>query len=1133
MSTIEDINNVLSGQSATHGWDAMVAYNRDRVNTLFHQQYLEKVRAGEHYSPFNHESETTATGYHFKNLVLGPPRISFDNSTLQDSKVSVRMMFTDGSFIRTDSNNQVVQWDRYTPASKYGLNITIELKYGTGKVSEDGKVTIDFTEGQIYEIEGLNGLPADVVLAFQNFLKNNPMSYTLGELKRDDNQENLYPVEFVVRTQKYPGSSALASSSNADGAVLVFIQTEYGGKGTLPSDNNSQPWVIPEGKSATLLISDRLLYGPLLSESFNSRIKDFKWQTSETDGNYSLKFTDGYVPTTNVITQNYGGIGFQGWMKSAEAKGQPRPARFSMADFQITKSDDYKSIIGTFIEKQFTDTFEDNGSAPVPGGGTWDDLVNIKFSREGQFKAMLQLSDDSNVTFIGNPDFKVTSNNDHWGAFIGKDASVVFASEAQENLNKSGLFSLPDIKTFYLSNVLFPGDNILSFSDVYNPGDLALYGDVAQSLTTLIITPDESVIGCGQTLQFSASQGDDSAPQGLIWSVDGVGSIDSNGLYTAPATGEITQTQNVIITATTSGGLKSIAIGTVLVSALDVEPAFILVKEKAMSTIQFTAYQAGSAQQEVTWTLDADVSDAGSIDKNGVYTPPAGQYDTDEPSVISAVATLPSGERSRAIICLWGEDIALAFPATPAYTLNVTENSTAGFSTQNLRADADGWQLYPQSGTLSDPRKQESSDKKHIWECDYQAPKRINRPELVFIKITEKKPASYAGYALVELQPPVSPWSRVTELSTLSISTVGSSAAGAEIYGNGLNQATMQINIIAQDGESENVIVQAQDILPYITLVDYYSGEEISNANVWAYTDKVNDYNTSPAVLQSGTNVISLYVTANQGELTKDIAVKIQLINPGVKEKYISTAKDSDNGFDSKVTIRTLQPINYSDKENIKYGSDTPVKIKNDLNFTVITGDSYVSKSTGECYQCIVEIAPAKQDISGFKTVIMDYNPVINETVNTETQSWGDIKNELSFSCVPYDKLRKSCSVAGYRAGSESADDPALKSTAMIYFDAKQFEGKDTHGLEGVIYFHNGDIKYRLEVKNIQPSSSDGSSIVFLGCLFKIPEAEVNPLGWKSSLNSVRIMVTDVYGNSGNITLRWDDQEHYVKPAII
>ncbi len=125
------------------------------------------------------------------------------------------------------------------------------------------------------------------------------------------------------------------------------------------------------------------------------------------------------------------------------------------------------------------------------------------------------------------------------------------------------------------------------------------------------------MIGCGQTLQFSASLSDGSAPQGLVWSVDGVGSIDSNGLYTAPATGDITQTKNAIITATTSGGLKSIAIATVLVSALDVEPAFILVKEKAVSPIQFTAYLAGSAEKKVTWTLVADVSDAGSIDKMG------------------------------------------------------------------------------------------------------------------------------------------------------------------------------------------------------------------------------------------------------------------------------------------------------------------------------------------------------------------------------------------------------------------------------------------------------------------------------------------------------------------------------------
>ncbi|ADW76671.1 hypothetical protein Rahaq_5102 (plasmid) [Rahnella aceris] len=1133
MSTVEDINKVLASQSATHGWDALVAYNRVKINTLLQQQYIEKVRAGEHYTPFSHETDTASTGYHFKNLILGPPLISFENSTLQDSKVTVRMMFIDGSFIQTDSNRQVVQWDRYTPASQHGLNITLELKYGTGKVNSEGKITLDFSEGQIYKVEGLNELPADMVQAFQNLLSNNPISYELGELKHDDQQEKLYPVEFVVRTQRYPGNSALASASNTDGAVLVFIQTEYGGKGNLPADNDSQPWVIPDGKTATLLISDKLLYGPLLADNFNSRITDFKWQTSEADGKYSLNFTDGYVSTTNVIKQSYAGLGFAGWMTSSEAINKPRPARLSMAGFQLTKSDDYKSIIGTFVEKTFKDTFEDEGFASVEGGASWDDLVKVNFTREGQFKALMQLDNDNNVIFTGNADFKVSSDHKHWGAFSGKDASVVFATEASDNLNKNGLFSLNSIKTFYLNNVLFPEDNILSFSQVYNPGDLALYGDVAQSLTTMTVTPGESVIACGQTLQFSARLDDETVPQELAWSVDGVGSIDHNGLYTAPKIGEITQTKNVVVTATTSDGFKNSAIATVLLSALDIEPAFILIKESTAEPVEFRAYTVGTTEQ-VTWTLDADIDDAGSIRADGTYTPPT-TYDDNEPGLISVIARLSSGEQRRAIICIWGTQIEQAFLATPSYTLGVREGSTVGFSTQNRRADADGWRLYPhsESGSLSEPRKRESADKMHIWECDYQAPKLITKPELMFIEITEAEPDGYAGYALVELQPAASAWSQVTTLSTLSISTVGSSAGITEIYGNGLNQATVQIKINAQDSKGHDVTLPAEDLLPYIKLVDYGTGEEISKGNSWAYTNEINEYNIQPTALQSGTMSIPLYVTASHGSLTKEIAVEIKLINPDAEMEYYSTTSTSSSGMDSKVTVKTLQPVNYSDKVNIKFGSDEPVVVKENLHISLINGDSYVTESKGKCYICSVEIVPSTKISTTFKKINIRYNAVINETVNTERQNWGIIKDEFSFSCLSSANTVKSCSVAGYRSDNVSSQDAQLKSSAMIFFDAKEIAASGENDLNGVIYFKNGDTKYRLEVNEIPVTASSGSNVTFIGYLLQIPDADVTPLGWKNSLNGVKVDVTDQYGNSGKFTLQWDDNKHYVMPAVI
>lgn len=1132
MSTIESINNILSSQTATNGWDALVVYNREKINSLLRQQYIAKVKAGTHYQPFSHTTQTTDTGYSFESLVLGPPLISFENSSIQDSKLTVRMMFTGGSFIQTDNNGNVVQWDRYTPASRYGLNITIELKYGTGKVSDNGKISLDLTEGQIYAVEGINGLPADVILAFQNLLKEQPVSYDLGELKHDDTQNKLYPVEFVIRTQKYPGSNALASTDNTDGAVLVFVQTEYGGKGKLPADNDSQPWILPDNKTAALLISDKLLYGALLAESFENRINDLKWTTSGDEAKHYLNFTDGYVPTTNVISYSWNTVGASGVMTSSDISGNGRPARLSMAGFQLKKGDNNNTIVGTFSSAEFTDTFR--GTATTTNG-SWDHVKDVTFKREGQFKAKLQLDGESNVIFSGNADFTISSASEDWNPLWGENATKNFASEATSNLNKNGIFDLNSIKTFYLRSVLFPDDNILTFSEVYNPGELALYGDISQSRTALTITPAETIIACGQTLQFNASLADGSTPKELAWSVDGVGSIDASGLYKAPAKGEITQTKNVIVTATTTNGFKSTSLVTVLVSAVDVGPAFVKVKEvkgSTTSSIQFTAHQVGATEQTITWKIDPLTSNLGSIDaKSGIYTPPSA-YDKNEPSIVGVIASLPSREEARAIICLWGSEIELDFPAKPPYTLNVTEKSTVNLSTENRHFDAEKWTVYPAKlGSMSEPVKQVSEDKMRTWTCDYKAPDKITQSQLVFIKITQDEPDGVAGYSLVELQPPASLWSRVTNLSKLEISTVGSSAGEAEIYGNSLNQATLLITMNAQDENSEDVILAAEDILPYIKLIDYNTGDEISVANAWSYTDKINEYNIQPTV-RSGTMVIPLYVTASKGALKKDIAVQVHLINSSASYKYYSTARNSNTGMDSKVTVKTLQSINYSDKSNISYGSGELVKVKGSLLVDVIDGDNSKPEYTGECSMCFVEVMPSKQLNTTFKSVSVNYQAVLNETVNTDTQSWGVVVDEASFSCLSSDMI-KCCSVTGYLSPSGGTADSGLESSAMIFFDAAQFHDGKSPGLDGRIYFKDEKKKYRVTVKDIPDYQSGSSNPGFIGYMIKVPFSGLRPLGWKNTLNPVTVDVTDEYGNSGHFTLRWDDFQNYVTPAVI
>ncbi|WP_323840629.1 hypothetical protein [Photorhabdus africana] len=75
MSNANDIINSLKMRSVALGWDAVVAYDRNKVNQLLLQQYIEKRAAGVQYPPISFENEKY--GIKFQDIVLGVPFISF------------------------------------------------------------------------------------------------------------------------------------------------------------------------------------------------------------------------------------------------------------------------------------------------------------------------------------------------------------------------------------------------------------------------------------------------------------------------------------------------------------------------------------------------------------------------------------------------------------------------------------------------------------------------------------------------------------------------------------------------------------------------------------------------------------------------------------------------------------------------------------------------------------------------------------------------------------------------------------------------------------------------------------------------------------------------------------------------
>ena len=142
---------------------------------------------------------------------------------------------------------------------------------------------------------------------------------------------------------------------------------------------------------------------------------------------------------------------------------------------------------------------------------------------------------------------------------------------------------------------------------------------------SISVTPSNAILAAGQTQQFSASVGN-ASNTAVTWTISptGVGSITSNGSYTAPAT--LVQQEIVTVTATSVADVNQFASATILLTPPVVAPPVAVNISPVSSNLaggqsqQFTAVVSNSTNTSVTWSILP--ADLGSISATGLYTAP-------------------------------------------------------------------------------------------------------------------------------------------------------------------------------------------------------------------------------------------------------------------------------------------------------------------------------------------------------------------------------------------------------------------------------------------------------------------------------------------------------------------------------
>ncbi len=649
--SVDDLLRWLSGSSRTHGWGAIVAYDRRKANQLLNQQYIERFSSTSWLPLISETMEVANYVYeHVAGLQLSVPKLSFESASLDVSRANLTMDIV-GGLIMSETGSPggasfIYKIQKVLPVGGPQLSMTLDLHNSDGDIVVNGDVILDISAGRDYSANFvMGGIPAETIgTRFKEIftgLDAKQKVFPLGRLEGDLNGA-LTPDGFVLRTMAAPGAKNRSAANYGDGAVLMFVRFKGGIIGSTPGNESDFMYPIPADKTGkeytgSVLLSSKIVMNDLFKSHIESEV-----------GN-KLKL----IPNTASSDLAVKLLASEGSWQSPDidlSVGSPFSARvknLAPLVFPFTGSKRF-TVSGTsdgLLELSW------GGDARFPFYFARKDLMDdpkseecdVRYIHDQTFflKGVVDLATGI-VSFVAGPGSTRSGTVDKIGGEI--DFYYTFHNAMQGALH--GMLdaihallpniSLPTVDTFLIRNLLFAGQNAMRLHDAYIPGDLALFGFIDPERTSATVSPSNPIIEAGGSQQLTVSPGLTSA----VWSVRGtipgdanIGSIDNSGLYKAPLSGSLPKGYQTVV-ATVKGKLgtqdvTASALISVLATSITLSPIFQVCGNQEQVEL------VGETLQGVvpTWSLGSPAQ-GGKIDvKDKACTYTAGPQNSELPDM--------------------------------------------------------------------------------------------------------------------------------------------------------------------------------------------------------------------------------------------------------------------------------------------------------------------------------------------------------------------------------------------------------------------------------------------------------------------------------------------------------------------
>lgn len=661
---VKDLLAKMAGKTTTHGWDAVVVYQRGQANMLLKQQHIKRFITGNVLAPLNEDIDSSdATRLQTHNLTLSAPHLSFDRAGTGDSMAQVGWDFVKGMIVFTqeadDGSYRVKKIEKITPLNSPFIGMKVPLSRAPGSVSEIGEVQFDIKEGDHFDNNlVVNGMGQEMI---SNFFKRRFVAtpeeqriYKLGTISNYEHQQ-FQPEEFVIRTMGAPNTASRGSQDEGDGAVVLFVQMK---------DSDSEPgrteadWLLADNYTSALVIGNKYLLDSVntTNDDPKAQIKLEKysinnnslWGLKPIDRSfYAISDFENKLPFpgTGVLTRYH--MRYKNQIKLFDSPDVITPYsinpsytgdddnQFENIYRMIVKDDDVKVTIITKGENNETylTTYDVKEKLNLKLNAKYVSDIDDSEGTPGVIVSRVINDNDTIAEFY---DIKVEYSYGDDVLDINKVKEFItniLNETVSEGLKKAinillSSISLRYVNTLVIKNILFPGQNYFHSEYAFIPGDLLVQGQLIPGSESFTVTPTEITIVAGSVYEFKTTP----EVSGVKWSLSDsekgnanadLGHIDAaTGKYTAPQAAAVTEGVRHVVVCAEKGDNKVYALVSVLAHSVNISPAYQVILPGKSSALTAESLNSG----ELTWTL-ADNAQNSTLTKvsNNEYTYTAGK----------------------------------------------------------------------------------------------------------------------------------------------------------------------------------------------------------------------------------------------------------------------------------------------------------------------------------------------------------------------------------------------------------------------------------------------------------------------------------------------------------------------------